>query len=242
MKRLFALLGQAFLYFCVGTVIASVVGLGMLYQKGAFSDDRVLNMWAALHGIPVPGDAASSTRDSDDPEEHPAYEEIIMKRALAAKDLELRENVLDKALGEMRTIELKIRTEQERFDRLVVSYEEKLRSLEANAADAAVLETQRTLEALPPKQAKQQLLNLLADEPSPGIESPMAAVVALVKAMPIERRRKILQEFKTAEEDDKLAEILKEILRGAPDVPFLRDAVKELQDLNPETKSPAQTK
>jgi hypothetical protein len=236
MKRLAAILGQAFLYFCVGTVIAAVVGAAMLYQKGAFSDERVLNMWAALHGIPMPGDAAATGSDSRDPEEHPAYDDIVIKRALAAKDLELRENTLDKALGEMRTIELKIRTEQERFDRLVVSYEEKLQSLEANAADAAVLETQRTLEALPPKQAKQQLLNLLDSQPSPGIESPMAAVVALVKAMPIERRRKILQEFKSQEEDDKLAEILKEILRGAPDVPFLRQARDELQNLNPKSK------
>ena len=236
MKRLIAMLGQAFLYFSVGTIIAAAVGVAMLYQKGAFSDERILNVWAALHGIPLPGGAASTSGDSGDSEEHPAYDDIVMRRALAAKDLELRENTLDKALGELRTIELKIRTEQERFDRLVVSYEEKLQSLEANAADAAVLETQRTLEALPPKQAKQQLLNLLEQAPSPGIESPMAAVVALVKAMPIERRRKILQEFKTEAEDEKLAEILKEILRGAPDLQFLRQARDELQNLNPKSK------
>jgi hypothetical protein len=236
MRRLIAMLGQAFLYFCVGTVIAAAVGCAMLYQRGAFSDDRVLYMWAALHGIPLPGDPASTSGDSRDSEEHPAYDDIVMKRALAAKDLELRENTLDKALGQLKTIELKIRTEQERFDWLVGSYEEKLKSLEANAADAAILETQRTLEALPPKQAKQQLLNILEGAPSPGIENPMAAVVALVKAMPIERRRKILQEFKTEAEDEKLAEILKEILRGAPDVPFLKQATEELRNLNPKSK------
>jgi hypothetical protein len=236
MKRLFALLGQGFLYFCVGTVITASVGVAMLFQRGAFSDDRVLNMWAALHGIPVPGEAASASGDAQDADEQPAYDDIVMKRALAGLDLDLRENTVDKALGELKTIELKIRTEQERFDRLVGSYEEKLKSLEANAADAAVLETQQTLEALPPKQAKQQLLNLLDEAPSPGIENPMAAVVALVKALPIERRRKILQEFKTPSEDEKLAEILKEILRGAPDVPFLKQASDELRNLNPKTK------
>jgi hypothetical protein len=236
MKRMTSLLALGFLYFCVATVIAAGVGVAMLYQKGAFSDDRVTNMWAALHGIPLPGDAASSGSDGHDPEEQPSYEDIVVKRALAGLDLDLRENTVDKALRELQTIQLKIRTEQERFDRLVTSYEEKLQSLEANAADAAILETQRTLEALPPKQAKQQLLNLLDESPSPGIESPMAAVVALVKAMPIERRRKILQEFKTEAEDGKLAEILKEILRGAPDVPFLKQARDELQNLNPKAK------
>jgi len=236
MKRLFALLGQGFLYFCVGTVIAASVGTAMLFQRGAFSDDRVLNMWAALHGIPVPGETVSAAGDAEDADEQPAYDDIVMKRALVGLDLDLRENTVEKALGELKTIELKIRTEQERFDRLVGSYEEKLKSLEANAADAAVLETQQTLEALPPKQAKQQLLNLLDEAPSPGIENPMAAVVALVKALPIERRRKILQEFKTPSEDEKLAEILKEILRGAPDVPFLKQASDELRNLNPKTK------
>src|SRR5437868_2016894 len=134
MKRMLALLGQAFLYFCVATVIATAVGVAMLYQKGAFSDERVTNMWAALHGIPIPGDAASPGSDGRDPEEHPAYEDIVAKRALAGLDLDLRENTVDKALGELRTIQLKIRTEQERFDQLVTSYEEKLQGLEANAA------------------------------------------------------------------------------------------------------------
>jgi hypothetical protein len=238
MKRMMSAFAQAFLYFCVATVVAAGVGVVMLYQKGAFSDERVLNMWAALHGIDLPGGATSASGDGRDAEEQPAYEDILTKRTLAALDLDLRENTLDKALGELRTIELKIRTEQERFDKLVVSYEDKLKGLEANAGDAAILETQRTLEALPPKQAKQQLLNLLEESPSPGIESPMAAVVALVKAMPIERRRKILQEFKTEAEDEKLAEILKEILRGAPDVPFLKQAREELQNLNPKSKQP----
>src|SRR6188472_2884517 len=116
MKRMISLLGQAFLYFCVATVVAAGVGVTMLYQKGAFSDDRVTNMWAALHGIPMPSDAASSGSDGRDPEEHPAYEDIVSKRALAGLDLDLRENTVDKALGELRTIQLKIRTEQERFD------------------------------------------------------------------------------------------------------------------------------
>ena len=43
-------------------------------------------MWAALHGIPIPGDAASPGSDGRDPEEHPAYEDIVAKRALAGLD------------------------------------------------------------------------------------------------------------------------------------------------------------
>lgn len=236
MKRILSLLSAACLYFCVATVIAGAVGLVMLYQKGAFSDGRVLHMWAALHGIQLPSEDSTDVNDKPETEEQPAYDDIVTKRSLAALDLDLRENTLDKSLNELRIVEQRIRTEQVRFDRQVLSYEDKLKSLETNAADAAVLETQRTLEALPPKQAKQQLLSLLDETPSPGIENPTAAVVALVKAMPIERRRKILSEFKTIEEEGKLANILKEILRGAPDVPFLRQAREELQNLTSKPK------
>lgn len=237
MKRILALLGQAFMYFCAATVVALAVGIAMLYQKGAFHDDRLLHMWAALHGIPLPSGDTVVSEDHRD-EEQPAYDDVLNKRTLVSLDLDLRENTLDKSLIELRAIEMKIRTEQERFEKLVSTYDVQLKRLEANAADAAVLETQRTLEALPPKQAKQQLLNLLDESPSPGIENPMAAVVALVKAMPLDRRRKILAEFKTEVEEGKLADILKEILRGAPDVPFLRDARNELQNLNAKPRSP----
>jgi hypothetical protein len=234
MKRMLDLAGSAFVYFCVATVLAAAAGTAVLYQQGAFNDERLLRMWAALQGVSLPSEQANSI--SANSEELPALEDIINKRSLAALDLDLRENTLDKALGELLAIESRIRTEQLRFDQLVGSYDEKLKGLEANAADAAVLETQRTLEALPPKQAKQQLLSLLEDSPSPGIENPMAAVVALVKAMPIERRRKILQEFKDPSEESKLSQILKEILRGAPDVPFLRQARDELKSLNSPSK------
>ena len=40
-------------------------------------------------------------------------------------------------------------------------------------------------------------------------------------------------EFKTEEEEDKLAEILKDILSGAPDVPLLRQARDNLDRVAP---------
>jgi hypothetical protein len=235
MKRIISLIGAAFLYFCVGTVIAITVAAAVLYQKGAFADERLLRMWAALQGVSLPTPNSGATSPSE-PAEQPSYEEVLQRRALASLDITLRESALDKSLRELSLVEDRIRTERTRFDYLVQSYDDRLRQLETSATDAAVLETQRTLEALPPKQAKQQLLNLLSENPSPGIESPISSVVALVKAMPIDRRRKILSEFKSVDEEDKLADILKEILRGAPDVPLLQQARDELKTLNGKAK------
>ena len=86
----------------------------------------------------------------------------------------------------------------------------------AGARDAALLEVQRTLEAIAPKQAKEQLLRMLAEAKTPA-DQPMEDVLRILKAMPLDKRKKILAEFKTPEEIEKLADVLREIRLGGSD-------------------------
>jgi hypothetical protein len=51
----------------------------------------------------------------------------------------------------------------------------------------------------------------------------MQDIVKILKAMPLDKRRKILGEFKSEDEATTLAEILKEIRLGAPEVDLIRD-------------------
>ena len=46
--KIVRMLGMGLLYFCVATVLAQAVVLVMLWWKGAFGDDRVVAMFAAL--------------------------------------------------------------------------------------------------------------------------------------------------------------------------------------------------
>lgn len=235
MKKLLALAGSGFAYFCIGTVLAQGIGLLLLMQSGSLTPERRLRAVAALQGIETASVRTESKTQEESPEQE-SFEKIESRRTLASLDLDLRESAIDKSLGELKTIESRIKTERQRFDYLVDSFDKKLNELSAGASEAAVLETQRTIESLPPKQAKEQLLMLLDDQPSPGIDNPTEAVVSIVKAMSIERRRKILAEFKGAGEGDKLSAILKEILRGSPDVPLLREAREKLQNVMPDRK------
>src|SRR6185295_18219114 len=104
------MLGVALLYFCVATVLAQVVVLGMLWWKGAFSDDRVVAMFAALHGIhpETSGAGSPATVKTDSAHEQPSLEEISKKRLLASLDLSLRETTLDKSLLDLRTLEQQV--------------------------------------------------------------------------------------------------------------------------------------
>lgn len=225
--KFLSMIGSAFAYFAIATVIALVVIVAMLWQKGALSDERVYRMWAALHGVEIPVKQAAASKEKVEVEV-PSYDDILNKRTLSSLDLNLRESAIGHSLDELRTVQMKVQTERERFDKLVTSFDNRVKQLEDIATDEAITETQRTIEALPPKQAKQQLLKMLDEKQIEGEPKPIDAVVSIVKAMPIEKRRKILSEFKSGEEEEKLAEILKEILRGAPDLPILREAREDV--------------
>jgi hypothetical protein len=85
-----------------------------------------------------------------------------------------------------------------------------------------------------PKQAKDQILKML-DEPSTVADDPMQDVVTVLKSMADDKRKKLLGEFKTPEEADRLAEILREVRLGLPDSDVIRDTRNQLQQqLNPQ--------
>ena len=128
-------------------------------------------------------------------------------------------------------IETQLKTESNRLDSWKQSFDKRLADLQTAATEAALLEVQRTLEAIQPKQAKEQIMKMLA-EPKTAADDPMEDVVRILKAMPLDKRKKILAEFKTPEEIEKLSEILRVIRLGGSDTDLLRDTRGQLQQQN----------
>jgi hypothetical protein len=158
----------------------------------------------------------------------------VQARVLSSLDLDLRESALDKSLGDLRTVELQIKTERERLDLWKQDFDKRLANLETQATDNALLELQRTLESINPKQAKDQILKMLED-PGSVEDQPLHDVVTILKTMPLDKQKKIYAEFKTPEETEKLAEIFREIRLGLPDSDLIRDTRRDLQQqLNPQ--------
>ncbi|NJO37424.1 MAG: hypothetical protein HC871_07105, partial [Rhizobiales bacterium] len=149
-------------------------------------------------------------------------------RLRVSLDLDLRESAIDKSLGDLRNLEKNLKTESDRLDGWKKSFDERLSRLQSAATDTSLLEVQRTLEAIAPKQAKEQIL-LMLKEPATAADNPMQDIVTIFKAMPLDKRRKILAEFKTEEEIKQLADILQQIRLGEPDAGLLRDARSQLQ-------------
>lgn len=233
MKRIFSWLGSLLVAFAIGTTISLLVLIGMLWWKGALGDDRLLGMIAALQGIKQLPTAAGEGADPAAAEQ-PSLDQIMQSRLRASLDLDLRESAIDKSLGDLRTVETQIKTERERLDLWKLDFDQRLAKLETAATDAALLEVQRALEVMSPKQAKDQILKML-EEPSTNADDPMQDVVTVIKSMADDKRKKLLGEFKTPEESEKLAEIIHEIRLGLPDSEIIRDTRNQLQQqLNPQ--------
>jgi hypothetical protein len=227
MKAALQWLSNILVAFSIGTSVTLVVLLGMLWWKGALADDRMLGMLAALQGIKPPPPEVKS-KAVDPKSEQPSIDQITNGRLLKSLDLDLRESAIDKSLGDLRTLETQIKTESVRLDNWKKSFDQRVADLQTAATDAALLELQRTLEAMAPTQAKDQIMKMLAQPDSEG-DQPMNDVVAIIKAMPLDKRRKILGAFKTPPEIEKLHAVLDEIRRGTPETELLDDTRKQLQ-------------
>ncbi|MEX2176806.1 MAG: hypothetical protein WD872_20735 [Pirellulaceae bacterium] len=220
--------------FCIGTVISLAVLLGMLWWKGALTDQRLLEMVAALQGIPTTNVSLSGSVDPA-ADEQPSLEQILERRLAASLDLNLRETAIDKSLGDLRNLEAQFRTERERLDRWKQSFDQRLASLETQTTVEALQQLQRTIESMNPKQAKDQILMMLKETSTGPDDEPMRDVVTILKTMPSDKQRKIIGEFKTEEEKEQLAAILHEIRLGMPDADLIRDTRNQLQQqLQPE--------
>jgi hypothetical protein len=215
----------------IGTLVSLVILLAMLWWKGALADERLLGMLAALQGIePLPAAPAAAHLDPD--AEQPSLDQLMQARLRTSLDLDLRESAVDKGLGDLRSLESAIRTERSRLNVWREDFDQRLARLETAATDAALLQLQQTLQAIAPKQAKDQIMKMLEDPPTPN-DDPMQDVVTILKAMPLEKQKKLIAEFKTPEETEKLAEILRNIRLGTPDTDLLRQTRNQLQQPSP---------
>jgi hypothetical protein len=210
----------------IGTFVSVLVILAMLWMKGTLSDERLYAMLAALQGIEPPPPPKLVALDANS--EQPSLQQVLASRTVAALDLDLRENAIDKSLGDLRTLEMQLQTESRRLDNWKESFDKRLSDLQKAATEDALLEVQRTLEAISPKQAKEQLMKTLAEEKTAS-DDPMEDIVRILKAMPLDKRRKILAEFKSPEEIEKLHEILRVVRLGGSDTQLLRDTRAQLQ-------------
>ncbi len=234
MTSLLKLIPAAIIYCCVATVLAQTGAIAVLASQGVLTREKLFQCLATLYGVDLHAiEEEAAKANQPPPPEQPAFAEVVKQRALASRDLELRETAVDKALVDVRALTAQLKTERERYDQLKQQFDARLAQLEEVFTNTSIQEVQRTLEVLNPKQSKDQILRML-DEASPEeLQRVERDVVTILKAMPLDKRKKILGEFKTDEEAQKLHDILKQIREGVPDTTLIRETRAQLAQFVP---------
>jgi len=195
----------AFVYVCVATILAQVTGAVVLWATGKMDKKRVFRILAAVYGVDLSSaEDQSDEATTEEGAKNVAYEAIVERRVMKALDLDLREQALSNGIDNLRRLQDNLTEKRARYERVKDDFDAELKRLQNNFQKDGLIELQATLEVMHPKQAKNQLLRMIDDDA-------MDHVVGTLKTMPLDRRKKILAEFKTDEESEKLADILRQI-------------------------------
>ncbi len=201
---------------CVGTCITEAILLGWTIAQGKLTRQKLIQMLAIYHGIetkpePKPAEPTPPLQ------EQVSLEQIAQQRAVHLRNIELKEQMIRTLREQVQSQERQLAEEKRRYETQREEFESKLLALRKQAESEGTSQTAAILQRLKPAQAKQQILQMLKD-------NQLDQVVLLLSEMQESKRAKILNEFKTPEEMDQLAEVLRRLRQGA--------AVADLADQN----------
>ncbi len=226
MKKLLSLGMTAVLYFCLATVVAQATALTALWARGALDRGRLYRVLAALHGLDVVTmHARIAARQSAVDQEQTPLEDRLADQELKSLDLDLRDLAVQRGALDLQNLETSVRDQWLALQTTRSAFDTQLKDRAEEEQSTARRELQRTIEAMRPNQAKDQLLKMLEDQA-------MGDVVAIVTAMPVDKRKKIIAEFKAGTDADQLYEILKNIRQGEPVVSQVQDMRDALQQMS----------
>jgi hypothetical protein len=185
--------------------------------KGNLHRETMTQALALVNGIDVTGAHLEKVVEKTQEQPMPTHDEVLRQRALMSQELQLKQDSLARSEETVKKQWTETQAAVVDFDRRRVEFFNKVDELEKKLTDTRVLQFQQTLEELAPDQAKSQLLLMLK-------EDRMDDVVAIIKVMAPAKRKKILGEFTTGEDADKLHQVLMEMLTGGPEADLISKA------------------
>ncbi len=192
---------------CVATIITQFVVLGYLATRGTLNGQTVTKMVALANGIDISGDRLEAILKRDQQAEQPDFEEILEARKRAGLDMDLQRRSLIALKDDISADWAETKVERDRLDERLQSFDKQEKATLELKQQEGVKQVIRTLQTLDAAQAKDQLLRIYDDKR-------IDEVVSIIQGMPTDKRKDILGEFVTADEADKLHEILSRIGSG----------------------------
>lgn len=216
-------------YFCMATVLAEVGLLAAVAAKNGFDRSTLLQLVATAHEVDLY--AMWKQREAESRPIQSAqvsHDEVVARRQEISLNFDLREIATEKGIRDIHALGILLDRERARFAELRDEYYRKKENLDEGAADQALVDMQRKLQAMKAQQAKDQIGRFL-EAGGADYERSLQVVVTIIKAMPLEKRKKILAEFKDPEDAELLHEILRRIRLGVPNVELIRQTRAQLE-------------
>lgn len=190
---------------CVATTLAASVLVACLVFSGRLSAERWHEITRILDGAHETQATAGLVANSS----QLSWDERREQRAVATRDLELRELDIERRSAALERIQQRLADQRQRDERLRAALVQQTQTAR-DTSQAAGRENVRLLwENLRPRQAKDQIMQMLTStEPS--------EVVAILLDMPVDARAKIVSEFRTPEETARVGELLRLMRAGEP--------------------------
>jgi hypothetical protein len=210
------------LYTCLATMVSQAAVIGYFWSSGALTRHKARQIMDVLAGVDmIPADSVSTSHASEDASQQVSYEEVLQQRVAKSLNLDLREQAVAKGLADLQALAAQLQEDTRRFDVRKQAFHDNLNVLAQQTKGTAITDVRLTLEAMRPRQAKDQMMRMLKDDQ-------MEAVVTIIKGMSLDKRKKLLAEFKAGDEPDRLADILKQILQGVPETAAIEQAQNEM--------------
>jgi len=222
----------ALTYFSVATILAQAALIGVLYARGSLSRDKAVELVAISQDVDLETmwhklEVASQPVAV----EQVSFEEVLKARMHVSLDLDLREIAADKSLIDVRQLAVLLEDERKQYDALKYEFDQRIENVRQGAVGEGLKEVQRQLESVDARLAKDQILRILGNADIPP-ETSMQFVVAMFKNMPLERKKKIMSEFKTDDDRKQLNVIMNQIRLGVPDVEVIRQTREQFEAFN----------
>ncbi len=207
---------------CVATVISAAALVFYYAQSWKVTKERAGQAMAILQGTSPEALLPPSLPKKQTDSEQPGYEKRLADHDLERLQADQRQAMI-RALTQQFQDQLdKVEAERKRVQAVSDDLQQKLDEMKNAANNSGMVTVQDTMEKLKPKQAKELIMQRL-DKGETDVVAKMLANMSDGK------RAKIIAEFKSSEDMEKIGVVLNRIRQGQPTAEMVDETEKRIQ-------------
>lgn len=227
--RLMRVAVAMFVYFCLATVLAQAGLAVYIAAVWKLDKNKMVQIVAIAQGVDlfaIKEEAEESRGESSS--EQMSFDQILAARVEKFHNIEIREQALSSGLEQLGFEQRQLTNNTKRYNQTREAFDAELAAMQKQATSLGMEDNRAKLEAIQPKQAKQLLDEML-------LKKETSQVVELMMGMPTTKSAKIIKEYTTPEDIEKISEVLRLIRQGSPTSDLAATTQKKLTQPTPPT-------